>query len=310
MSDMLYILEEISLPIIILIVAGFVFQKIFRVEVRTFSKLTLYFMVPVVIFDKLYSTDVSWEFFLQVVPFVLLLEVCMYVLALLLSALLRFNNSIRKAFTNSMVLINTGNYGIPLIDLVFRGDPLAAASQIFIVAIQNVTTCTFGVFQASSGSDSKKRALINMIKMPTLYVLLLVIIVKSFNITLTGVVTEPMKYISDAFVAIALIGLGVQLADVKLGRGLGRVMAVSAIKVVAAPLAGFALTLLLDIRGVLGAALIIGLSTPTAVNTATLALEFGNEQEFSAQVVFMTTVLCTFTLPLVIYFVRIYFGLG
>lgn len=310
MSDMLYILEEISLPIILLIIAGFVLQKIFRLDVRTFSKLTLYFMVPVVIFDKLYATDVSWDFFIKVVPFVLLLQFIMYLAALLFSALLRFHGSMRKAFANSMVLINTGNYGIPLIDLVFRGNPLAAASQIFIVAIQNLTTCTFGVFQASSGSASKKRALLNIVKMPTLYALLLVIIVKLFSITLPGVITKPLGYISDAFVATALLALGVQLAEVKLGRGLGRVMVASVIKVIAAPVAGFALALLLDIRGVLGAALIIGLSTPTAVNSATLALEFSNEQDFAAQVVFVTTVLCTFTLPLVIYFVRIYFGIA
>lgn len=310
MSDMLYILEEISLPIILLIATGFVFQKMFSLDVRTFSKLALYLLVPVVIFEKLYTTDVSWDFFIKVVPFVLLLQVIMYFAALLFSALLHFKGSIRKAFTNSMVLINTGNYGIPLIDLVFRGDPLAAASQIFIVTIQNVTTCTFGVFQASSGSASKKRALVSIVKMPAIYALLLVIAIKSLGITLPGAITKPLGYISDSFVATAILALGVQLAEVRLGRGLGRVMAASVIKVITAPLVGFALALLLDIRGVLGAALIIGLSTPTAVNTAALALEFGNEQEFSAQVVFMTTVLCTFTLPLVIYFVRIYFGLA
>jgi predicted permease len=119
-----------------------------------------------------------------------------------------------------------------------------------------------------------------------------------------------LGYISDAFVAFALIGLGVQLAEVKFGRKMGKVMLVSTIKVIIAPLTGFALALLLNIHGILGAALIIGLSTPSAVNSATFALEFGNEPEFAAQVVFMTTVLCTFSLPLVIYFVRGYFGVA
>jgi predicted permease len=310
MSDLLYILEEISLPIILLIASGYVFQKIFHVDVRTFAKLTIYFMIPVVIFYKLYSTDISGEFFTQAVPFILLLEVAMYVFGILISALLRFNKSMSKAFTNSLVLINTGNYGIPLIDLVFRSNPLAATSQIFIIAIQNITSCTVGVFLASSDSVSKKRALINIIKMPALYTLLLVVIVKLCNITVPEVITKPLGYISDAFVAFALIGLGVQLAEVKFGRKMGKVMLVSTIKVIIAPLTGFALALLLNIQGILGAALIIGLSTPSAVNSATFALEFGNEPEFAAQVVFMTTVLCTFSLPLVIYFVRGYFGVA
>lgn len=310
MSDMLYILEEISLPIILLIATGFAFQKIFKSEVRTFSKLMIYFLVPVVIFDKLYNTDISWEFFAQVVPFILLLEVCMYVLALLFSALFRFRKSIRKAFTNSLVLLNTGNYGIPLIDLVFGSNPFAAASQVFIVAIQNLTSFTFGVFQASPDNTPPKRALLSIIKMPSIYALLLIVIVKACNITLPGVIAKPLDYMSQAFTAFALITLGVQLAEVKLSKKAALVMGVSVIKVMVAPLAAFALTLLLNIRGVLGAALVIGVSTPTGVNSATLALEFGNEQEFAAQVVFMTTILCTFSLPLVIYFVRIYFGIA
>lgn len=310
MTEMLFIMEEISLPIILLIAAGFVFQKIFKVDIRTFSKLSIYLLVPVLVFVKLYSIDVSGGFLMQVVPFVLLLEIAMYIAAVIFSAIFRFDKSIKKAFTNSLVLINTGNYGIPLIDLVFRGNPLAAASQIFIVAIQNITTSTFGVFQASSGSASKKQAFINMIKMPTIYAILLVVLIKSFNITLPETVLIPMNYISDGFIAFALLALGVQLANVKLGYKIWQVLGVSAFKVIIAPLTAFGLVALLNIQGVLGAALIIGLSTPTAVNTAILAQEFDNEPEFAAQVVFMTTVLCTFTLPMVIYFVRGYFGVA
>ncbi len=310
MTEMLFILEEISLPIIILIAAGFIFQKIFMVDIRTFSKLSIYLLVPVLVFTKMYGIDISGEFFAQVVPYVLLLQVCMYVIAVIFSAVFRFNRSIRKAFTNSLVLINTGNYGIPLIDLVFKSNPLAMASQIFIVAIQNVTTSTFGVFQASSGSASKKRALLNMIKMPTIYAILLVVLIKACHITIPATLLIPLNYISDGFIMFALLALGVQLASVKLGYRLWQVIGVSALKVIVAPLTAFGLVTLLNIEGVLGAALIIGLSTPTAVNTAILAQEFNNEPEFAAQVVFMTTVLCTFTLPIVIFFVRGYFGIS
>ena len=64
---------------------------------------------------------------------------------------------------------------------------------------------------------------------------------------------------------------------------------------------GFGLVLLLGIHGVLAQALVVGIATPTAVNSTLLADEFGNEREFAAQVVITTTVFCTVTLPLVIY---------
>ena len=85
------------------------------------------------------------------------------------------------------------------------------------------------------------------------------------------------------------------------------VLIASVIKVAVAPAMGFALVLLFGIKGLLAQAMIIGISTPTAVNSAIIAREFDNEPDFAAQVVLSTTIFCTFTLPLVIYFVRVYF---
>ncbi len=312
MADMLNIIENISLPIILLIAVVYGLQKIFKLDLRTFTKLNMYCLVPVIVFVKLYEMKITWDFFAQVVPYIIILQVCMYLFALLVSALMRFSKSMRSAFTNSLVLINTGNYGLPLIKYTFPDDyssSIANTSQIFIIVMQNITSSTFGVFWASSSNSSRKRALLNMIKMPSIYAVLLVVIFKLCSVTVPETLMIPLNTLSDAFIAIALTNLGVQLAETRLGKGLGKVMIVSAIKVIIAPITGFAIVMLLGIKGVLGAALVIGISTPTAVNSAIIAQEFGNEPEFAAQVVFMTTVFCTFTLPLVIAFTKSFFGI-
>ena len=307
MSELLYILLEISLPILLLIAIGFAFQKIFKTNTRTYSKLLIYLLIPVVIFTKLYNMDIAWDFFLQVLPFIVILEVAMFILARAVAAAFRYKKSLRNAFTNSIVLFNTGNYGIPLIELVFQGNPIATASQLFIVIIQNITTSTFGVFQASAGQADHREALKSMAKMPSIYVLAIVAVVKLTGLTIPETINIPLNYISDAFIGFALITLGVQLAEVRIGHKLKEVLTASIVKVIAAPALGFALVLLLGIKGILAQALIIGISTPTAVNTAIIAREFGNETDFAAQTVFATTVFCTFTLPLIIYFTGQYF---
>ena len=249
----------------------------------------------------------SLEGLFIVIPFVIILQVCMYFVALGVSVLAGYTKSIRNAFVNSMVLINTGNYGIPLIDLVFKSHPVAVASQMFIVVIQNITSNTFGVFNASAGSASRKAALKNMLKMPAVYVILLIIVIKLAGVRIPQPVLTPLSHIANAFIAFALITLGVQLAEIRPGFSIKKVLAVSAIKVVAAPLAGFGIALLLGINGLLAQALIIGISTPTAVNSAIIAGQFGNEPDFAAQVVFATTLFCTFTIPIVIYLCGIWF---
>lgn len=307
MTELLYILLEISLPIILLIGIGFGFQKIFKADTKLLIKLLVYLITPVLIFVKIYESDITLDAFLNVLPFVVLLIVCMTIIALILSRIFRYKKSMRNATINSLVLINSGNYGLPLIELSFPANPLATMSQLFVIMIQSFTGSTVGVFNACTGNATKRQAWKNMLKMPWIYAILLAVLLKSLNVTMPSTVMVPLGYIASAYISVALITLGVQLAMVRLGSGLRDVLTVSLVRVLIAPLIGFGLVLLLGIKGVLAQALIIGTSTPTAVNSAMLAQEFKNEPDFAAKTVLMTTVFVTFTLPLIIWFVRMYF---
>lgn len=302
MQEFLFILVNIQLPIFILIAVGFVFQKLMKTDTGTISRLVVYVLVPVLIFNNIYSMEFSWEFLVAVVPFILLLQIAMYLLSLLLSAAFKYRRSMRKALSNAFVLFNTGNYGIPLIDLVFKSNPVAMASQMLIIVIQNITGNTFGVYQASSGSASGREALKNTLKMPAMYAIALVAVIKLLNVAIPQPVAVPLNYISDGFIGLALISLGMQLAEVKANFRMRDVMLASAVKVVSAPVIGFALVLLLGVKGLLAQALVIGISTPTAVNTAIISREFNNEPDYVTGIVLVTTTLCMFTLPVVIYF--------
>ena len=146
MTELLYILENISLPIILLIALGFGFQKLFKIDGKSFAKLLLYLIIPVVIFTKLYKADITWSFFMQVIPYVLILMVCLYCIGLIISFAFQYKKGMRNALLNSLILFNSGNYGIPLIELAFQSNPIATASQLFIVLIQSIAVNTLGVF--------------------------------------------------------------------------------------------------------------------------------------------------------------------
>jgi len=53
--------------------------------------------------------------------------------------------------------------------------------------------------------------------------------------------------------------------------------------------------------------LLISYSVPTAVNTALIAVECGNNQDFASQEVMISTILSGVTLTLAIYIARILF---
>ncbi len=46
MSEMIYILQSVLLPIFIMIVLGFILQKKFTLDLKTLAKLNIYVFVP------------------------------------------------------------------------------------------------------------------------------------------------------------------------------------------------------------------------------------------------------------------------
>ena len=70
------------------------------------------------------------------------------------------------------------------------------------------------------------------------------------------------------------------------------------------PLLGFLVVRVLGIHGALAQSLIVSTSFPTAVNVALLSMEFDNEPDFAAAVVFYSTLLSAITVSLVIFLVK------
>ncbi len=304
LQNFLYIFTKIILPIFILVAIGFVAQRKLKMDVRTFTRVNVYIFVPVVMFTKIYTSEVGLDFVGIVVGFNLCIIASMFIISELASRIFKYPRGIKKAFGNSLQFYNSGNYGLPLADLAFKGSSVALAGQVFIMLIQNILTNTLGVFQASSGSSSYGKALKNILRMPSLYMLAVVLTVKGTGISVPENLMVPLDYISNGFIAVALLTLGVQLAEIKVAFRFKDAFLASFIRLVVSPLLGYLFVTLMGIHGVLAQSLIVGVSTPSAVNTAILAREFDNEPGYASQIVLISTLLSAFTVSTVIYLVK------
>ena len=301
-----HIVLKIILPIMILIAVGFIANKRLNLDSRTFAKIFIYIFVPAIFFTKIYYATVLTKDAWLILAYVMAIQLLMLVISELGARIFSYSRNRRKALGNSLMFFNSGNYGLPLADLVFKGLPNAMTIQVLIMLIQNVTSNTFGVFQASSANATRWKSIRNMLEMPTLYVLATVVVVKVFCIEVPEQILVPLKYISDGFIGIALIGLGVQLAEIKLDFRFGDVLFPCCIRLLLSPLLGYLLVLVLGIKGVLAQSMVIGVATPTAVNTAILALQYDNEPEYASRIVYFTTLLSPISLSAVIYFATTY----
>lgn len=299
-----FIFLKIILPIFALIGTGFVAQKTLKMDSRTFSRVTIYIFVPAIMFVKMYSAKVDLQFFSTIFLFIAGISVLMFVIGEATARALGYSRSKRKAFSNALTFYNSGNYGLPLADLVFKSSPIAASVQVFIMLIQNTTGNTVGVFQASSANSSYRKALQHVFRMPSLYVLALIVICNYFTLVVPEPVMVPLRYLADGFIAVALITLGVQLAEIEFTHKISDVLLPCFIRLILSPILGFLLAALMGIKGELAQALIIGVSTPSAVNTAILAKEFNSEPDYAAKIVVYSTILSGVTMSLVIYCLR------
>jgi len=295
-ADLGFILVSIMLPMAAIIALGFGLQRAFSLDIRTLTRFSMYALIPSLVFVRVYEAEFAWAELGRVFLYALAVMAALYVLGLGASALMRLPRGRRLAFGNSLMFFNSGNYGLPLVDLAFRGDPVAVTGQLMIILIQNIVGNSLGVFQAGRGGSGARKALKRTLTLPTLWVMALVFAIKAGGFAVPEPVLVPLRYLAQGFVGFALFTLGASLACIASKFSLRDAFVSSALKLAIAPLLGFFLVRLFGFEGILAQSLVIGVATPAAVNTAIIAREMDNEPDYAAHIVLVSTALSPITL--------------
>ena len=306
-TEFLIILKDIILPIFVIMAIGFILQRKFELNIQTLARINIYFLVPGFIFVKLYSTRISASLFTNVFLFFILYVVLLYFLAGLIGKLIGLKHGKKTAFVNSAMFFNSGNYGVPVNDLVFKSDPFAMSIQVITLTLQNIFLFSYGIFSLQSVKVGKLQAALGYLKMPVLYAMLAGVLLNLFHVPIPSFIWVPANYIADAMISLALFTLGAQVAQLKIISALSTVYYSLAIRLVIGPLIALGIILIFRVDGVLAQALFIGSAMPTSVNSAVIAQEYNNHPEFAAQIVLFSTLLSAFTVSLVIFTARLLF---
>lgn len=286
---------------------GFLMQKKFDLNVQTLARLNIYFLVPGFIFVKLYSTQISANLFGKVFLFFVLYVVVLYIISYFIGKMLSLKKGEQTTFSNSVMFFNSGNYGVPVNDLVFKSDPLAMSIQVIMLTLQNIFLFSYGIFSLQSMKIGKLKAVLGYFKMPVLYAMLAGVILNYFNVPIPPFIWVPANYIADAMIALALLTLGAQVAQIKFTSGLSSVYYSLALRLVVGPIIALAIIFIFKVDGIVAQALLIGSAMPTSVNSAVIAQEYENHPDLAAQIVLFSTLISAITVSMVIYLARFLF---
>jgi len=198
------------------------------------------------------------------------------------------------------LFMNAGNYGLPVVNFAFGATALAFAS-LFFVATATYTN-SVGVVIASSGSTSVLQAIKGLLKLPSIFGLILGIIVVRMGWELPSALDRTINLLADASIPSMLVLLGLQFVNLKLDGQIRPLILVTTMRLVVAPILAIGLSRIFALTGPAYQATVLEAGMPTAVLTTVLATEFDSQPSFVTTVVFVTTLLSPLTLTPLLYF--------
>ncbi|MDA2233293.1 AEC family transporter [Bacillus cereus] len=302
-----FIILDVVLPILILMLIGAILQRKFQFNLKQLSTLITYCLMPAAVFVNIYDISIETGLLLQIIYYLMLYSLSLIIVSHFISKTLKLEKGESAALKNSISLMNSGNYGLPVSQLIFSHNPVGVSIQIFIVIFQNLLTYSYGIYNLLSATKTIGGIIQSFLRLPVFHALVLGVLFQSFKIQIPNSILLPLNQLANGFVAIALILLGAQLSNIKLNF-FHRVITWALIgRLLMGPLLALAVIYILNIDGIVAQSLFIASSFPTSRNTSTIAMEYQIEPELHAQIVLFSTIFSIITVTVVIYLSYILF---
>jgi len=291
------------LPIVLLSGAGFVLGKILHVDPRTLGRVVFYVFSPVLLFDLMIKNHLALGEAAVVIGFTVTIIVTMGLITYFLGSLFKIERPALISILITTMFANTGNYGLPLVSFAFGEKALPYAGIYFVTT--TFLFYTLGVLIASLGHMDFKDAALGLFKVPTVYAVILAIIVNRWNIVLPTPIDRAVELGSNGSIPLMLILLGVQMTKVELSNNLRAMQLSVALRLLIAPFAALLLTALYGLQGFARQGSMTQASMPSMVSATVLATEYHLDAKLVTAVVFVSTLLSPLTLtPLLVFLGR------
>jgi len=295
---LLSVLINIVLPVFVIIGAGFIVARTKSLNAQTLSRVSLYILGPALVFSKLSKTTISGSDFAQIVAFTILGTLIVLFLSWITARLLSLDRSRESAFMLSCSFVNHGNYGLPLVLFAFGQEGLERALIYFVTGA--FLANTLAVFIASRGKAEATTSLLNIFRIPMIYAIVAAFAVNATDFVVPEAILKPLNMAADATIPVMLLLLGAQLASTYLGGQVRLISLAVFVRLVGGAIVGLVVATLMGLTGVTRQACVVEHSTPTAVMTSILAMEFGTEPEFVTGAIFASTLASIITMTLLV----------
>ena len=303
MQLFLDVVVDITLPIVLIVGFGFLLQRRVGFDVGSLNRLLIYATLPCFMLHSFSTAElplaqVQITALFTVVQFIVLLAVGWAV-----ASGVGLDPRIRPVVALAPAFANSGNFGIPVIELAFGPDYVL--HQAVITALLGMLIIAVLPLLLADGKRDLGSSLRALFSTPLIPAVAAGLALNALEVELPRALAQPLQVMGSAYVPVALFGLGAQLAATSWPQA-GRAVAWGVgLRLCLAPLLTVGALLLIpglpkDLRDLL----IVGSCVPVGLLLAIFSAQYGRGSETAAAMVVISTLLSPIAITAAIYLTR------
>lgn len=268
----------------------------------TISSLLVYFLSPSMIIFSFTSMEFDKEIFKQMGLFAIATIVLQFLFMMIMYLIFKkkYEDSKYRILTVGSFLGNVGFFGLPIVRALFPSNPVVMCYSIIFSCTMNFFVFTMGVFCITG--DKKYMSIKSAIMNPTFFTLLVAIPLYIFNVGkyFPTVVSNAFSLFTSMTTPVCMFILGIRLSNMSLKKVFTNYFAyiIVGMKMIIYPLFCFLCVYFLPVSYEFKVSILILAAAPCASFILSMSEIYKQEQDLSANIVIVSTILSFITMPL------------
>ncbi|MGD1948296.1 MAG: AEC family transporter [Leptolyngbyaceae cyanobacterium] len=290
------ILISAILPIALVALVGVWVGKAFTLERQTLARLSIYALVPALVLSSLAQTTLALGNAVAIVITFILNTTLLYLLAVILSKVLKFSSDEKKSLIATTIFANVGNMGLPFV-LFSLGEAGLERAVVYLVGSSLMTASIFPIVLKGEGVLNGLRYTLCL---PVLWAAIAGLILQGANTELPIPIERGVTLLSDGAIPVALLMLGIQLSETSFIFGRYELMG-AGLRLLVSPLLAFNIANLVGLTDIDRQVVVLQSAMPVAVSSLIWVTELGGDTVRVARTIVISTLLSLGTLPVVLW---------
>lgn len=295
-------IEITILSIVLMIAIGYVLKRIDFLsddDVPTLNNIVIYILLPCMIFSALYSADLSLLPKLGSLPFIILTS--SFITGIISYFILkRFNLSDIQLWSVlvTVMIANTAFMGYPINLGIYGNEGFLRAIFCDIATLIIFLLLSFVLVLKFGGSV--KTAVKKIALFPSLWAIILGIILNLSHIPIGPVLDNTISYLGNGAIPLIMLSLGISIDLAGIKRSKNMIIFTSIMKLALFPIISFFIVSFLGFVDLEFKVSIIEAAMPSGMMSLILSITYKLDYELTSDCILINTVISLVSLPLII----------